>query len=252
MRLVLIVFINVVIACSSFAGSVNSYIFAQVKYDGGNWDPNPESWQNICEFITATTNIHADPNRKEVTLKNKDIFNYPFVILAGDSEFKEFSDSEIETLKRFFDGGGICLIDDASGSKDFGFDKCVKREFKKIFPNTAFSRIKDNDALFYAYYLIPKVAGTKSSVPYLEGIEYNNQMSVMYSHNDLLGIWEKDKLGNYLKDCVPYGETQRFEAMKLTVNIIMYGLTGTYKLDAIHSNAIKQKIEMKTLKEDKK
>ena len=45
------------------------------------------------------------------------------------------------------------------------------------------------------------------------------------------------------------GENQRLQAMKLTVNIIMYALTGTYKLDAIHSPFIKEKL--KKLKDHK-
>jgi hypothetical protein len=56
----------------------------------------------------------------------------------------------------------------------------------------------------------------------------------------------------YLKDCLPGGEKQRFESMKLTVNILMYVLTGTYKLDAIHSPFIKRKMEeLKLMKEQK-
>ena len=33
----------------------------------------------------------------------------------------------------------------------------------------------------------------------------NNQVSVLYSYNDLFGIWERDKLGNWLFQCVPNG-----------------------------------------------
>lgn len=249
MKLKIIAIILLLSVLSCFAQEINNFTFAQIVYEGGNWDPNPESWANLYDFIITNTNIHAESKRKELTLNNKDIFNYPFVILAGDSEFNEFSDSQIETFKRYFDGGGICLIDDASGILDFGFDKSVKKEFKKIFPNSNFQKIRESDAVFYAFYLVPKVTGTKSTANFLEGIEYNNQMTVIYSHNDLLGIWEKDKLGNFLKECVPFGETQRHEAIKLTVNIFMHGLTGTYKLDAIHTNFIKQKLEFKLLKE---
>jgi hypothetical protein len=238
-----ILFIFFLLNFTLVAYSSNTFYFAQLKYNGGNWDPNPDSWSEIYDFIISTTNVHCAKERKEITLNNNEIFNYPFLVISGDSEFNKFSDKEIEILKRYFDGGGICFIDDASGIKDFGFDRAIKREFSRIFPNSNFERIKDNHAIFYAFYLIPQVVGTKVSVPYLEGIEYNNQMAVIYSHNDLFGIWAKDKLGNFLKDCSPYGEKQRFEGMKLTVNIFMYALTGTYKLDAIHSQYIQRKIE---------
>ncbi|MFH1824802.1 MAG: DUF4159 domain-containing protein [Candidatus Firestonebacteria bacterium] len=248
-----LIIIILIISCNLSFASKDNFFFIQLKYNGGNYDPNPGSWPEIYDFIITTTNIHSAKERKEITLNNDEIFNYPFLVITGDSEFNKFSDRDIETLKRFFDGGGICFIDDTSGIKDFGFDKAIKREFLRVIPNSNFERIKDNHAIFYAFYLIPQVVGAKVSVPYLEGIEYNNQMAVIYSHNDLLGIWAKDKLGNFLKDCIPYGEKQRFEGMKLTVNILMYALTGTYKLDAIHLQYIQRKIEeMRMLKQEKK
>lgn len=249
-RIFFITIIIIIFNQLSISSPKNNFIFVQLKYSGGSWDPTPNAWAEIYDFVVSTTNVHAEKERKIVTLDSKEVFNIPFLVIAGDSEFNRFKDTEIETLKRFFDGGGICLIDDASGIKEFGFDESIKRELKRIFPTTNLSSIKTNHALFYAFYLLPQVVGAKSIVPYLEGIDYNNQMAVIYSHNDLLGLWEKDKLNNWLKDCVPYGEKQRFEGMKLTVNILMYVLTGTYKLDAIHSDYIKRKIqELKKIEE---
>ena len=65
--------------------------------------------------------------------------------------------------------------------------------------------------------------------------------------HDLLGVWATDRLGNPVKKCTPGGELQRLEAKKLAVNILMYGLTGTYKLDAMHRNNIINKLKYKTL-----
>ena len=55
-------------------------------------------------------------------------------------------------------------------------------------------------------------------------------------------------LGNWLKECSPGGEAQRLEAQKLCVNVIMYAMVGTYKLDAIHTDYIRQKMNTLNMK----
>ncbi|MEI7904380.1 MAG: DUF4159 domain-containing protein [Candidatus Firestonebacteria bacterium] len=237
---------------ASFAAASNNLYFAHLKYSGGNWDPEPFAWSEICDFLVNTTNIRAVKEPVAVTLRGKEIYKYPVIVVTGDSGFEEWSSAETETLKRYFDGGGICIIDDSTGLNNSAFQKSITREFEKVFPGAGFTRVKESSALFFSFYLKPGVYGSRQSVPYLSGIERNNQLAVIFSHNDLFGIWEKDKLGNWFKDCVPGGEFQRFEAMKLTVNIFMYALTGTYKLDAIHTEYIKKKLEQLNLKYEEK
>ena len=76
------------------------------------------------------------------------------------------------------------------------------------------------------------------------GVDWAGKTVVLYSQNDLLGAWAKDPLGKYLYECVPGGEVQRMEARKLTLNIIMYSLTGSYKADAVHQPFILQKMRL--------
>jgi len=52
----------------------------------------------------------------------------------------------------------------------------------------------------------------------------------------------KDHLGKYVYSCEPGGEAQRWETFKLTINLIYFSITGTYKKDAIHQPFIEKKL----------
>jgi hypothetical protein len=58
----------------------------------------------------------------------------------------------------------------------------------------------------------------------------------------VLGAWARDALGHPLKACVPGGEPQRELAQRLSLNVLMYSMTGSYKSDAVHQAAILDKL----------
>ncbi len=232
----------IILICPSliFAQQGSNFVFCQLKYNG-RWDSHPTSFGEIIHFLTSTTSITVELNRREFTLKDKELFSAGFLYMGGTEEFTSFSDEERENLKRYIYGGGVLLIDDCLGKKNFGFDKAVRRELKQIFPEEELKRIPNEHVIYYSYYLLKGVGGRKIVSPYLESIDIDGRTAIIYSQNDLGGAWARDKLGNWLYDCIPGGEIQRLEAMKLMVNIIIYSLTGTYKTDAIHESFIKKK-----------
>ncbi len=245
MRKIILAFIALSFVSLLFS---NNLYFARLKYEGGNWDSQNLAWGELADFLVGISNVRAVREPVILTADSPELFNYPVIFMTGDSAFAEWNHAQIERLKRYFDAGGIIVIDDCTGLKDSGFSKSVKREFAKIFPNDPLSRIKDSNAVFISFFLLPGVCGARQSVPYLEGVEKSGQLAVIFSANDLFGVWEKDKLGNWLKECRPGGETQRLEAQKLSVNIIMYAMVGTYKLDAIHTDYISQKMKALNMK----
>ncbi len=171
------------------------------------------------------------------------LFDSGFLCMTGHEQFNSFSDAEIENLRRYLNGGGLLFIDDSLGGKNFGFDKAVRMVLNRLFPDKQLVKIPADHAVFRSFYLINEVGGRRIVNNYLEGIILDGRLAVIYSQNDLLGAWARDKVGNWLNECVPGGEIQRLEAMKLTANIIMFSVTGTYKTDAIHQEYIRQKLK---------
>jgi len=221
----------------------DSFVFSQLRHRGGDWDPYPTAYDEIFHYLITTTSVKAQKARRELSLNDPELFFSPFLYMTGDEEFTPFTSQEIENLKRYLLAGGLLLVDDASGRKNLDFDRAVEREMEKLFPDSKLERLPPDHAVFRSFYLSPSVVGRWVSNPYLEGINIDGQTVVIYSHNDLAGAWVRDRLGNWLYECVPGGELQRLEAMKLFLNIIIYSLTGTYKKDAIHQPYIQQKLK---------
>jgi hypothetical protein len=218
------------------------FVFAQIKYRGGDWNPHPLSVTPLMEELMARTSVEAAAARHEVTLVDRDLFNYPFLYLAGKYEFEPFAQEEIDNLRRFLTYGGFLLIDDALGQQGYGFDKAVRREMQRVFPGNEFRRIPPGHASLRSYYLLRRIGGVRIVSPNLDGITVGNSMPVIYWQYNLGGAWERDQSGKWLNVCTPGGEPQRRDAFHLGINIILYAMTENYKEDLIHVPFIRRRL----------
>jgi hypothetical protein len=69
---------------------------------------------------------------------------------------------------------------------------------------------------------------------YPEGVMVGNLAPVVYCRNDVSGALERRPDGRHMYPCVPGGEAQRREALKIGINLLMYSLTANYKNDQAH------------------
>ncbi len=242
-----LVVIAAIIVVSSFYSLAqmpegDSFVFSQLIYKGGDWDPYPSMFRELEYFVTTTTSIKFYPERRSIRLRDGDLFNSPFLYIAGNGEFDELSDQEIEMMRRYLKGGGIIFADDCQARKNYGFDRSFRREIKRVLPGMEFEKIPKSHVIYRSFYLNPETVGTRDINSYLEGISLDDRMAIIYSQNDMSGVWARDKLGNWFKECMPGGEKQRLESQKLFVNIIFYTLCDTYKKDTIHVPFIKRKL----------
>jgi len=231
-----------VFSISGYGSQRDRFVFTQLQYDG-LWDPYPEIYSEILNFLDFTTSIVSLPERKVVKATDKELFSFHFVIMLHGGRFNGFSQKEREMLRSFLNAGGILFIDDSSGIVNNDFDKKIRREFEIILPGKEFTKLPIEHALYKSFYLLRNVAGRNLNKNYLEEIKIDGRTAVIYSQNDIFGAWAKDKFGNYFYECSPGDEEQRFEAQKLTLNLIVFSLTGTYKTDVIHRPFIEQKLK---------
>lgn len=217
-------------------------VFAQIKYRGGDWNPHPLAVTPLMEELMLRTSVEAATVRHEVNLTDRDLFNYPFLYLAGKYEFEPFTQEEIGVLRRFLSYGGFLLIDDALGQQGYGFDRSLRREMQRIFPGNDFKRLPSAHAALRSYYLLRRLGGVRIVNSYLEGITLGSSTPVIYCQNDLGGAWERDQLGKWTNVCVPGGEEQRRDAFHLGINLILYAMTENYKDDLIHVPFIRKRL----------
>jgi hypothetical protein len=217
------------------------FSITQIRYRGGEWDPNPQFVEPIVEELELRTSIVAVGQRRVVTASDPDLFFCPFLYLAGTGSFDPWSPQEREILRRYLTFGGFLLAEDTIGARGSGCDTAFRRELKQIFPSRDLTRLPSDHSLFQSFYLIGTPVGRLKVNPFLEGIVINDWTPVVYSQNDLAGAWARDKSGKWLHECMPGGEAQRSAAFKLGINIIVYSLTGDYKKDLVHHPFIRKR-----------
>ena len=222
--------------------SPENFVFAQLQYRGGSWDPHPLAYPTLLQEVMDRTSVEADLQRKILRPGDPQIFSYPFLYLAGAEAFEPFSQEERALLRRFLESGGFLLADDAAGVAESGFDASFREEMRNLFPQIDLQRLSSNHTVFRTFYLVKQVAGRQIVRPYLEGITIGDVTPVIYARNDLGGAWERDLAGHWLYPCEPGGEPQRREAFKLGVNLVLYTLTATYKDDDIHTPFIRRRV----------
>ena len=225
----------------SLGGHFPHFFFSQIKYRGGEWDPNPLFTEAVVEELELRTSIDASKERRVMELIDPDLFFSPFLYMAGRYEFEPFTPQERETLGRFLTYGGFLFAEDTVGAKGFGFDRAFRREMQEILPNHELKRLPPDHAVYQSFYLIGTLGGRQNVNPYLEGITINHWTGVIYSQNDLSGAWSRDRYGKWVNDCLPGGDLQRKAAFKTGINIIVYSLTSDYKKDLIHHPFIKRR-----------
>jgi hypothetical protein len=225
----------------SFGARYPHFFFAQLKYRGGEWDPNPLFAEAITEELELRTSIDAGKERRIIELSDPDLFYCPFLYMAGRYAFEPFTLPERDMLRRFLTHGGFLFAEDTVGAKGFGFDQAFRREMEEILPKTRLKRLPPDHAVYRSFYLVRSLGGRQRVNAYLEGMTIGNWTPVMYSQNDLSGAWSRDRYGRWINDCMPGGELQRGAAFKLGINMIVYSLTSDYKRDLIHHPFIKRR-----------
>ncbi len=216
------------------------FVWTQLRHAGA-WDPYPSVHGEVLAFLGSVTSVLSLPARRVIGLEDEELFYSPFVLLAGRQSPPPLGDEELRRLREYLTAGGLLWIEDASGQKTGPFDAWVRRVMRRLFPDSELSPLGPEHVVYKTFFLARSNAG-RVQVGGLEGIQWAGRTAVIYSRNDLLGAWAKDALGKPLHECVPGGEAQRLAARKLTLNIVMYALTGNYKSDAVHQPYLLQKM----------
>ncbi|MBN1441883.1 MAG: DUF4159 domain-containing protein, partial [Planctomycetes bacterium] len=204
------------------AADRGDFVFAQVRH-GGHHDPNPTAFASLLALAMKETTIGAKLRRKVVALSDPELSGYPFLYVTGHGDFR-LSLDERNALRRFILSGGFLLADSCCGN--LGFDIAFRREISAALPEAELRALAADHPLLSSFYEIGAVQYTtavRASFPeleaaFLEGIEVDGALRVLYSRFDLGNGWEGEDhpfaLG-YARD----------DACRIAVNAIVYALT---------------------------
>jgi hypothetical protein len=216
-------------------GPGSKFRFGQLQL-GPAWNPRPNSLKRMARELGKRTSVDIEDEPAIVSPASENLFETPFLYLAGDRAMDLPSAAGIEALRRFLTFGGFLLIDSAEGATDGAFDGSVRKLISTIFPQPAkgLEIIPPEHVVFKSFYLLDKPVGRLAIAPALEGVLHDDRLVCAYVANDLGGAWARDDFGNYDYPCEPGGEKQRELAVRMGVNLVMYALCLDYKSDQVH------------------
>jgi hypothetical protein len=194
-------------------------LFAQqvaiLKYNGGgDWYANPTAVPNLIEFCNQNIQTTIKPTPETVEVGSIDIYNYPIVFATGHGNVL-FSEDEAKNLRNYLISGGFLHISD-----NYGLDKYIRRELKKVFPEEDFKEIPYNHPIYHQSFKfdkgVPKIHEHDNKAPQGFGIFYKGRLVCFYDYeSDLSDGWEDKEVHNNNYET-------REKALKMGSNIMEY------------------------------
>ncbi|HEY2900975.1 MAG TPA: DUF4159 domain-containing protein [Polyangia bacterium] len=201
-------------------------------------DPRPTALRRLSWELVRRTSLVTASDPAEPRLLDPQLFRFPFLVLSGDRPFALPPEPEIARLRRHITYGGFLLIDSAEGRAGGGFDESVRRLLAQTLPGELPARIPAEHVLWKSFYVLRGAPGRILAAPYVEGVERDRRLAVVYTQNDLGGALARDGYGRWEHEVIPGGETQREEAFRFGVNLVMYALCLDYKTEQAHIDYI--------------
>lgn len=161
--------------------------------------------------------MDVNPEYIWVDVASDDIFNYPFLFLTGHGNV-EFTESEVKRLRSYLDAGGFLFADD-----DYGMDKSIRRELKRIYPDQDLQELPFTHPLFHSHFDfpngVPKTHEHDKKEPQSFGLFTGKRLSVLYTY-------EANPSDGWADPDIHIDPPEkRQEALKFGMNIVVYVLS---------------------------
>ncbi len=204
----------------------NDFFFTRLQYESGDWDVDQRMPSNLLNSLVEYTTLQVNTVENIVPLASDDIFKCPFCYLSGH-KLVQFSKKERENFKKYVENGGFVFVDDCNHDIDGLFAKSFERQIGEIFGNEALVKLPNDHELYSVFFDFEDGPPTTSQElngwgddlvhEYLQAIEVNGRIGLLYSNKDYGCEWDYDFRNKrwYKNDNTRFG-----------VNIVMYALTS--------------------------
>ncbi len=188
---------------------------ARLQYDGGgDWYNDPEVLPNLARFANSEAGLRLEEREVVVSLKDREIFNYPFVYMTGHGTVR-FSDAEARLLREYLEAGGFLYVDD-----DYGLDESFRHEIKKVFPDKELVEVPFDHPIYHLFYDFPdgppKIHEHYPGPPRGYGIFIGGRLALFYTYNSNVSDGWTTRHGD--------PEPVRLKALRMGLNILLYSL----------------------------
>ncbi|MEN3045856.1 MAG: DUF4159 domain-containing protein [Candidatus Hydrothermales bacterium] len=188
----------------------------RLKYEGGgDWYNDPEILPNLASEIEKRLSLKIAKSEVVLDVGDRRIRNYPFLFMTGHGNVF-FSESEAKNLREYLESGGFLYIDD-----DYGMDKFIRREIKKIFPEKELVEVPFSHPIYNIFYTfekgLPKIHEHYPGPPKGLGIFIGDRLVLFYTYNSNISDGWTEAHGD--------PPEIREEAIKMGINIFLYSIT---------------------------
>jgi len=205
----------------AFAGFAQQPVLkiGKMKYGGGgDWYCNRTSLPNLIDYCNKNLRMNIAPEPDVVEPGSPEIYSYPFVHLTGHGNVV-FTDAEARNLRKYLMSGGFLHIDD-----NYGLDKFIRREMKKVFPELEFVELPFNHPIYHQKFDfaegLPKIHDHDGKPSQGFGLVHEGRLVCFYSYEcDLGNGWEDQSVHND-------PEEKRQQALKMGANLLTYAFTS--------------------------
>ncbi|HEX9461346.1 MAG TPA: DUF4159 domain-containing protein [Alphaproteobacteria bacterium] len=185
-----------------------------------------------------------DPGQPaEIDIEHDEMAYYPLLYWPVAASAPPPTAAALSRVNTYLRNGGMILFDtkDADrGGRSPAADRL--RDILRQLNLPALATVPADHVLTKSFYLLSEFPGRWSGQPvWVEQADSHvndGVSSVVIGGNDWSAAWATDGQGHPMFAAVPGGEPQRETALRFGVNLIMYALTGNYKADQVHVDAI--------------
>jgi len=144
------------------------------------------------------------------------LFQYPFLYACGHGNIK-FTPAEIANLRRYLTTGGFLWVDD-----DFGLAPSLRREIKRIFPDSPLVELPFSHPIFHELHEfpggLPKIHEHDGGPARAYGVVHDGRLVVFFSFDTDLGDGLEDE------GVHPDPAEKREAALRMALNIVQFAL----------------------------
>ncbi len=206
-------------------------MLGQLRYKGG-WD-TPRNFEALRQALGARVSLDFDSGRKVLNPTSPDIRNFPLVYISGHGSIT-LSKVEKLALKKYLSNGGILWGDCCCGSKKF--EKSFRLLARELLSKSPLKNIGSDHPLLRSGFVIGKVkkcrkprsgqGGFDLKKPGLDVASIGNRLAIVLSRDSLGCGWAS----------YPFGVACQIadeDALRLSINILLYALTAETRLDTV-------------------
>lgn len=204
---------------------------AKLSHSGGA-DDAPHALSNLLEIVGSQVQLRLTTNHAMISPTDSAWFEYPVTFIHGRRDFR-WNARERSAIATYLNRGGFIFGDAICASPQFA--AAFRREILAALPAAEFVRIPDSHPLYsneFGGYDISEVtlrdpqlradndplkAKLTRVKPFLEGVEVDGRLAVVFSPYDISCAMENQAS----LECKGYIKT---DAARLAVNLMMYAL----------------------------